>query len=165
MFCSHGDSRRPFLAWIVVVLSALPTAYSGASGIFVIAAGAVIFERLRSAGTPKRLALAATAMSGSLGVVLRPCLVVVLVAVLNKQVTTDELFSNGLLVFALTAGLFLLAMVLYDRSPWTLAPVGEALPKSIAALKPMAPYVVIGAVALWFTALRLERTSVSIQRL
>ena len=33
-----------------VVLSAIPTAYSGASGIFVIAAGAVIFEQLRNAG-------------------------------------------------------------------------------------------------------------------
>jgi TRAP-type C4-dicarboxylate transport system permease large subunit len=133
------------LVWIVVVLSAVPTAYSGASGIFVIAAGAVIFERLRSAGVPKRLAVAATAMSGSLGVVLRPCLVVVLVAMLNKQVTTDELFSNGLLVFGLTAFLFLIAMVLYDRPPWTIAPVGEALPKSLGALKPIAPYVLLGA--------------------
>ena len=34
------------LAWLAVVLSAIPTAYSGASGIFVIAAGAVIFEQL-----------------------------------------------------------------------------------------------------------------------
>ena len=65
------------LAWLAVVLSAIPTAYSGASGIFVIAAGAVIFEQLRNAGASKRMALAATAMSGSLGVVLRPCLVVV----------------------------------------------------------------------------------------
>ena len=55
------------LAWLAVVLSALPTAYSGASGIFVIAAGAVIYEQLRDAGSTKRMALAATAMSGSLG--------------------------------------------------------------------------------------------------
>ena len=84
------------LAWLVVVLAALPTAYSGASGIFVIAAGGVIFEQLTRAGAGPRMALAATAMSGSLGVVLRPCLVVVLVSILNKQVTTDELFGRGL---------------------------------------------------------------------
>ena len=37
----------------------------------------------------------AAPMSGSLGVVLRPCLVVVLIAVLNKRVTTDELLQMG----------------------------------------------------------------------
>ncbi|MCA9712439.1 MAG: hypothetical protein KDK70_41805, partial [Myxococcales bacterium] len=75
---------------VVVVASALPTAYSGASGIFVIAAGAIIYEELRASGARNQLALAATAMSGSLGVVLSPCLLVVIVASLNKQVTTTE---------------------------------------------------------------------------
>ena len=103
------------LAWLVVVLAALPTAYSGASGIFVIAAGAVVFEQLRAAGASHRMALSATAMSGSLGVVLRPCLVVVLVAILNKQVTTDELFSRGFQVFVLTASLYLVAMLLPEQ--------------------------------------------------
>ena len=99
------------LAWLVVVAAAYPTAYSGASGIFVIAAGAVIFSQLRVAGASSRLALTATAMSGSLGVVLNPCLVIVLIAILNKQVTTSELFGWGQWVFALTAALFLIAML------------------------------------------------------
>ena len=62
------------LAVVAVLVAAVPTAYTGASGIFVIAAGAVIYSELRAAGARRHLALAATAMSGSLGVVLRPCL-------------------------------------------------------------------------------------------
>ena len=135
----------PILAWLVVVIAALPTAYSGASGIFVIAAGAVIFERLRTAGVPPRLALAATAMSGSLGVVLRPCLVVVLIAVLNGKVTTGELFGWGRYVFALTAGLFGLAMWLRSRGSLRVASPVEALPASARAARPLVPYLVAGA--------------------
>ena len=91
------------LGWCVVVLAAIPTAYSGASGIFVIAAGAVIFGELRKAGATAQDAMMFTAMSGSLGVVLRPCLVVVLIAVLNHEVTTEQLFQSGKWVFSLTA--------------------------------------------------------------
>ncbi len=141
------------LAWLVVVIAAFPTAYSGASGIFVLAAGAVVFDRLTKAGASTRIALAATAMSGSLGVVLRPCLVVVLIAVLNKQVTTDELFSNGLMVYGLTVLLFLVAMVARNRDPIRIAPLGQAMPESLAALKRVAPYAVLGIAVIGSFAL------------
>ncbi len=129
------------LAWLAVVLSAIPTAYSGASGIFVIAAGSVIFEQLRSAGASKRMALAATAMSGSLGVVLRPCLVVVLVAVLNKQVTTDELFAQGMWVFILTAVLLLAAFLWRNPQPLRIEPQENAQANFGIALRALTPYV------------------------
>jgi TRAP-type C4-dicarboxylate transport system permease large subunit len=146
------------LAWLVIVLAAFPTAYSGASGIFVIAAGAVIFERLRAAGASPRMALAATAMSGSLGVVLRPCLVVVLVAVLNKQVTTDELFGHGLQVFALTAVLSLIAFFAWNREPLRLASPTVAAPASLRAAWPLLPYVGIGVGVLFFYAIAFKTT-------
>ena len=137
------------LAWLAVVLAALPTAYSGASGIFVIAAGSVIFEQLRAAGASKRMALAATAMSGSLGVVLRPCLVVVLVAVLNKQVTTDELFSQGLWVFGLTAVLLLAGFLWRNPEPLTIKPNPNAKSEFLQAFRSLLPY--LGWVILgWF---------------
>ncbi len=129
------------LAWLAVVLAAIPTAYSGASGIFVIAAGSVIFEQLRNAGASKRMALAATAMSGSLGVVLRPCLVVVLVAVLNKQVTTDELFAQGFWVFVLTAVLLLGAFLWRNPQPLKIEPREQAKAEFGQAIKELAPYV------------------------
>ena len=106
------------MAFVVVAFSAIPTAYSGASGIFVIAAGAVIYDELRRAGARKQLALAATAMSGSIGVVLRPCLLVVIVASLNKQVTTDELFGWGWKIYVLTALLFLVVSLFSRQVHW-----------------------------------------------
>ena len=144
------DVLRPWqltpmlLGWLVVILAAVPTAYSGASGIFVIAAGAIVFEELRRAGATKQQAVMFTAMSGSLGVVLQPCLVVVLIAALNKEVTTDQLFDKGLWVFALTAVVFLVAVLLLNRQPLRFRPPGEALPESLAALRGLVPHLLIG---------------------
>jgi TRAP-type C4-dicarboxylate transport system permease large subunit len=153
---------RPFhlpaaiLAWIVVVLSALPTAYSGASGIFVIATGAVIFEQLREAGASPRMALATTAMSGSLGVVLRPCLLVVLIAVLNKQVTTAELYGHGFRVFLLTSALSLVAYVWWNPQPFRRPDFRVALPAAGQALLPLLPYAGIAAAVVLFYAFALQ---------
>ncbi|MEZ4475368.1 MAG: TRAP transporter large permease subunit [bacterium] len=137
------------LAFVVVVGAALPTAYSGASGIFVIAVGAVIYEELRRAGARRQLALAATAMSGSLGVVLRPCLLVVIVASLNKQVTTDQLYGWGVKVFLLTAVLFFLASIITKQGKLSLGSPKEALPGTGRALVALVPYVVIVAALLF----------------
>jgi len=65
------------LAFVAIIVMAVPTAYTGASGIIIIAMGAIVYEELRRAGARRQLALAATAMTGSAGVVLRPCLLVV----------------------------------------------------------------------------------------
>lgn len=138
----------PILCWLTGVASAFPTATSGASGIFVIAAGREIHRQLRAAGTSRRLALAATAMSGSLGVVLRPCLLVVLVATLNKQVTTDDLYRWGLGVFALTSALYLVAVVVRARAVGAVAPTGDAIPSAAAALRALLPYLAVGGAVL-----------------
>ncbi|TGN38897.1 TRAP transporter large permease subunit [Marinobacter confluentis] len=140
------------LAVVAVLVAAVPTAYTGASGIFVIAAGAVIYSELRAAGARRHLALAATAMSGSLGVVLRPCLLVVVIAYLNREVTTDELFGWGIWVFVLTAVMFSgVALTVNRQSNFNLAPASEALAPMFSALKQLVPYVlVISAVVLFY---------------
>jgi TRAP-type C4-dicarboxylate transport system permease large subunit len=147
-----------WLVWLVVVAAAVPTAYSGASGIFVISTGAVLFGRLRSAGVQPRLALSAAAMSGSMGVVLQPCLIVVLIAVLNGSVTTGELFGWGRWVFALTAALFGIAMWLRTEGPVRLAPPSEALPASGRAVRALVPYVGVGIGVLLLYAVVLDTT-------
>jgi TRAP-type C4-dicarboxylate transport system permease large subunit len=95
-------------------------------------------------------------MSGSLGVVLRPCLVVVLIAVLNSSVTTSELFGWGRWVFALTAGLFAVAMWLRLDGPVTVAPPREALRGSGRAMRPLLPYLFVGLGVLVFYAVVLD---------
>jgi TRAP-type C4-dicarboxylate transport system permease large subunit len=158
------DILRPWkfspalLAGVVVIGAAVPTAYSGASGIFVIAAGAMIYEELRKAGARRQLALAATAMSGSLGVVLNPCLLIVIIASLNKQVTTDELYGWGVKVFFLTSGLFLIICLMQrDRSlPWIGAARDEAWTGSKQAIKAISPNILWGVGIILFYAFVLR---------
>ncbi|RJG19435.1 TRAP transporter large permease subunit [Alcanivorax profundi] len=143
------DVLRPWkmspelMCFVVLAVAAVPTAYTGASGIFVIAAGATIYNELVRAGARKQLALAATAMSGSMGVVLRPCLLVVIIAALNNSVTTDELFTSGLKIFFLSLGLFFLYSQFARTAPARIAPFSEAVPASIKRLVPLLPYVII----------------------
>lgn len=144
------DILRPWklppevFTWIVLLAAAVPTAYTGASGVFVIAAGAIVYREVLAAGARRHFALAATAMSGSLGVVLRPCLLIVVVAALNKEVTTTELYGWGLMVFILTSTIFLVIALLKAEGAVTeRAKVKEALPQSLRALVPVSPYIVI----------------------
>ena len=148
------EMRPEFVVIIVVLASAWPTAYTGASGIFVLAIGAVIYQELRIAGTYRQLAIASTAMSGSMGVVLNPCLMVVIIAALNRQVTTDQLFGWGLYVFALSAALFCVFIYLTRKTRPHLATPDDALPNTLRAAIPIVPYVLLAiAVILIYTRL------------
>ncbi|MES1954235.1 TRAP transporter large permease subunit [Salinisphaera hydrothermalis] len=139
------EMRPEFVVIILVLASAWPTAYTGASGIFVLAIGAVIYQELRIAGTYRQLAIASTAMSGSMGVVLNPCLMVVIIAALNRQVTTDQLYGWGIYVFALSALLFCGFIYLTRKSRPHLATPDSALPQTLSAIVPLVPYLLIGA--------------------
>jgi TRAP-type C4-dicarboxylate transport system permease large subunit len=136
------------LTWLILIAAALPTAYTGASGIFVIAAGAIIYKEVWNAGGRRQFALAATAMSGSLGVVLRPCLLIVVVASLNKEVTTDWLYQYGSYTFLLTSTLFLVVSLFLAEQKFRIAPLHIAAPKSVRALAPVLPYIMI-FVLIW----------------
>ncbi len=141
-----------WLGVVVLLLTALPTAYSGASGIFILAAGMTLYRELRRAGTSEQLALATTAISGSMGTMLRPCLLVVIVATLNNSVTTDELFEAGARVLLLTASIYtLFVLVLGGRSTLRIAPLREAIPGTLKALVPLLPYIACfaGVVLAW----------------
>lgn len=143
------DILRPWkfspemLTYFILLGAALPTAYTGASGIFVIAAGALIYKEVRHSGGSRQFALAASAMSGSLGVVLRPCLLIVLIAALNKQVTTAQLYDWGVAVFFLTSTIFLIAAQMSRKKRVKIEKPSVAIPGMIRALGPVIPYVVV----------------------
>lgn len=138
------------LTYIILLAAAIPTAYTGASGIFVIAAGAVIYKEVFASGARRQYALAATAMSGSLGVVLSPCLLVVVIAALNKEVTTSLLYGWGIKVFLLTSTMFLIMSLVISKGGFKLAKPSEALPHSARALVPVSAYVVIILIVVLF---------------
>jgi len=146
----HSWELRPeFVVLLVVVAAAWPTAYTGASGIFVLAIGAVIYQELRIAGNNRQLSIASTAMSGSMGVVLNPCLMVVIIAALNRQVTTDQLFGWGIYVFMTSAAMFCLFVYLVRDSKPHVANPRNALPATYRAILPLLPYIAIAAAVIF----------------
>lgn len=131
------------MCFVVIAIAAWPTAYTAASGIFVIAAGAILYQELLRSQARRGLALAATAMSGSLGVVLSPCLLVVIVAALDRRVTTAEMFHHGFRIYLMTVALFLLVAHITRTEPVRIAPVRVALPEMLRRFGPLIPYIVI----------------------
>src|SRR5690554_396173 len=144
------DLLRPWqlapaaLATIIIFATAWPTAFTGASGIFILAVGGVIYDEMRRAGAHRSLSLSTTAMSGSLGVVLNPCLLIVIIAALNKEVTTDQLYGWGLYIYLLSAAIFsglVLAKSKAARLVGTTTPK-TALRETLTALKRLTPYLI-----------------------
>lgn len=144
-----------FLAFMAIALLAFPTAYTGASGIIIIAMGAVVYQEMRRVGTRRQLSLAVTAMTGS-GVVLRPCLLVVGVAILNKEVTTDELYHWGFKVFLLSMVVFAVFAMITRKDPIKLTPASVALKPSLINFRNFLPYVAILAGVLFIYDILLD---------
>jgi TRAP-type C4-dicarboxylate transport system permease large subunit len=141
------------LTYIILLAAGLPTAYAGVSSVFVIAAGAIVYHEIRAVGGTSQYALASTAMSGSLGVVLSPSLLVVGIAALNRQVTSEQLFHWGLYVFALTSTLFFLASQFHRwqrGQKADIAPASVAVPAMFREMKKVVPFVLVVAAILAF---------------
>lgn len=139
------------LTWLILIAAAIPTAYTGASGIFVVAAGAIIYKEVWNSGARRQYALAVSAMSGSLGVVVRPCLLVVLIAMLDsKHVTSDELFNHGVYVFWLTALIFLGISLYLAETKFRINSPKIAIPGMFRAMSPVVPYVIITLLVVLF---------------
>lgn len=145
------------LTWIILIGAAIPTAYTGASGIFVVAAGAIIYKEVWNSGARRQYALAVSAMSGSLGVVLRPCLLVILISMLDsRHVTSDELFDHGIYVFWLTAFIFLGVSLFLAENKFRINSPKTAVPGMLRAFVPVLPYILIVAVVIGFYQFGLD---------
>ncbi len=138
------------LVFVIVLWSAIPTAYSGASGIFVLAAGAIIYREFKKSGMRDSLALAGTAMSGSMGIVLSPCLIVVIIAALNKQVVTTDLYSAGRAVLGVNVAVMALVLFTTARDRLHCANPIKAIPASLKCVVPVLPHVAIGTIVIVF---------------
>ncbi len=145
------------LTWLILIGAAIPTAYTGASGIFVVAAGALIYKEVWNSGARRQYALAVSAMSGSLGVVLRPCLLVILISMLDsRHVTSDELFDHGIYVFWLTAFIFLGVSLFLAEDKFRINSPKIAVPGMLKAFVPVIPYIFIVVLVLCFYRFGLD---------
>jgi tripartite ATP-independent transporter DctM subunit len=91
------------LAIVALVACALFTAFTGASGITIVALGALLYPALQTAGYDERFSLGLVTSSGSLGILFAPSLPLILYGVIAQQVnlpvalSIDDLFLAGLL--------------------------------------------------------------------
>ena len=84
------------LAVISLMSCAIFTAFTGASGVTIIALGALLYPALRQAGYPENFNLGLVTTSGSLGLLFAPSLPLILYGVVAK-VSIDDLFVAGIL--------------------------------------------------------------------
>jgi len=84
------------LAVVAVVTTAVFTAFSGASGVTIIALGGLILPALLKQGYPRRFSLGLVTTSGSLGLLFPPSLPIILYSIV-AGVSIDRLFVAGLL--------------------------------------------------------------------
>jgi tripartite ATP-independent transporter DctM subunit len=106
------------LAIVSICACALFTAFTGATGVTLVALGAVLYPALRHAHYPQRFSLGLLTSSGSLGLLLVPSMPLILYGVVAQQfhttppVSIDALFRAGLLPC------LLMIVVLSGYSAW-----------------------------------------------
>ncbi|MDX1556506.1 MAG: TRAP transporter large permease subunit, partial [Xanthomonadales bacterium] len=84
------------LAVVALVACALFTAFTGASGVTIIALGALLLPALREAGYPERFNMGLVTSAGSLGLLFAPSLPLILYGVV-AEISIESLFLAGIL--------------------------------------------------------------------
>ncbi|WP_373501394.1 TRAP transporter large permease [Desulfococcus sp.] len=134
---------RAFIGWIpgglaivAFVACALFTAFTGASGVTIVALGALLLPALGETGYSEKFSMGLVTSSGSLGLLLPPSLPLILYGVVAQQldvgqaVTFEDLFLAGMLPALLMVVLLSLYSLWANRKshmPLTRFSVREAL--------------------------------------
>ncbi len=84
------------LAIVSLAACALFTAFTGASGVTIIALGALLFPALQQAGYPEKFNLGLVTSAGSLGLLFAPSLPLILYGVV-AEISIEDLFLAGIL--------------------------------------------------------------------
>jgi C4-dicarboxylate transporter DctM subunit len=102
------------LAAVALVICAMFTAFTGASGVTIVALGGMLYPALKQAHYPERYSLGLVTVSGSIGLLFAPSLPLILYGVVAQQlnighsVSISDLFLAGILPGVLIV--FLLAL-------------------------------------------------------
>lgn len=103
---------RGGVAWVTVLCCALFTAFTGASGVTLVALGALLYPALRADGFSERSALGLVTTSGSLGLLLVPSVPLILYGVLAQQLGVGPSFSLRQLFLAGVGPLLVMMLAL-----------------------------------------------------
>ncbi len=99
------------LAIVSLAACAFFTAFTGASGVTIIALGALLFPALRQAGYPEKFNLGLITSAGSLGLLFAPSLPLILYGIV-AEIAVEDLFLAGILPG------FLMLLMLSAYSVW-----------------------------------------------
>ena len=121
------------LAVVTIVSCAFFTAFTGASGVTIIALGGLLYPLFKQANYPDRFTLGLLTSSGSLGLLFPPSLAILLYGIISG-VNIDELFIAGIIPGIIL--LILLSLYSYHSArSWHETPHEFSLPKLVDALK------------------------------
>lgn len=114
-----------FLGWmpgglsvVAFVVCAFFTAFTGASGVTIVAVGALLYPALVKAGYPEKFSLGLVTTSGSLGLLLAPSLPLILYGVIVQQMNVDHPFTIQQLFIAGILPALLMIVMLAGYSLW-----------------------------------------------
>lgn len=105
------------LAIVAFVACAVFTALTGASGVTIVALGALLLPALRQAGFAEKFSMGLVTTSGSLGLLLVPSVPLILYGVIAQQLDLGEPFA---IVDLFVAGVAPMLLMLVMLSCWTL---------------------------------------------
>ncbi len=143
------------LALVCIGACAFFTAFTGASGVTIIALGAILYPALKQDGYDDKFNLGLVTSAGSLGLLFAPSLPLILYGVIAK-VSIDDLFlagiMPGLLMLLMLSGwsLWVNRHIRKPISSFSMREVGAALRESMWEL-PL-PIVVLGGIYSGFFA-------------
>ncbi len=117
------------LAIVAFIVCALFTAFTGASGVTIVAMGALLYPALKQAGYADKFSLGLVTTSGSLGLLLPPSLPLILYGVIAQQmsegadISIEKLFTAGILpALLMIAMLSLWSIWAHRKHPIPLTP-------------------------------------------
>ncbi len=114
------------LAIVALVTCAFFTAFTGASGMTIVAIGALLYPTLRAAGYPQRYSLGLVTSSGSLGLLFPPSLPLIVFGFVAGQLATEiPVTMEALFLAGLLPGLLMIA-ILSLHALW----IGRGIPRS-----------------------------------
>ena len=148
------------LAIVALITCALFTAFTGASGVTIVALGALLYPALKVAGYGEHFTLGLITTSGSLGLLFAPSLPLILYGIvvqqlaLTQNVGIDDLFLAGILPGILMVILLAAYSMIQKRQPL----VDTEKPTNGDALKVIResvwelplPFVVLGGIYAGF---------------
>ena len=100
------------LAIVSLTACALLTAFTGASGVTIVALGALLYPALTQAGYRENFSLGLVTTSGSLGLLFAPSLPLILYGVIAQQMSVGRSFSiDELFLAGILPGILMLVML------------------------------------------------------